>query len=157
MIQRGLMHDRPGKEYNYRLMLVRKARPEDMNKVAALAARLGLDYPGMESDDFWVAETDGEIVGLVGLKTHSDCVELCSLGVGEPRRGRGTGAALVRAALASADTDIFLGTTTPGFFTKLGFEPAAAVPETFRLKRLGPWCEGCDVSKCSIMVRKRSR
>jgi N-acetylglutamate synthase-like GNAT family acetyltransferase len=152
-----LIHDRPGKEYNYRLMRVRKARPEDMNEVVALAARLGLDYPGMESDDFWVAEAGGETVGLVGLKTHPDCLELCGLGVAETHRGRGTGAALVREALAGAETDIYLATTTPGFFTKLGFEPAAVVPETFRLKRLGPWCEGCDVSKCSVMVRKRSR
>lgn len=138
-------------------MRVRKARPEDMDRVVALAARLDLDYPGMTSDDFWVAETDGEIIGLVGLKVHQDCLELCSLGVAENHRGRGTGASLVRAALAVTDGDVYLGTTTSGFFARLGFEPAAEVPETFRSKRLGPWCAGCDVSKCSVMVRKRSR
>lgn len=128
-----------------------------MDNAVALAVRLGLDYPGMMSDDFWVAETEGGMIGLVGLKTHPDCLELCSLGVAHTHRGRGTGAALVRAALAVAGRDVYLGTTTPGFFSKLGFEPAAEVPETFRLKRLGPWCAGCEVSKCSVMVRKRSR
>ena len=73
-------------------MKVRSARPQ----VRRLAESLGLDYPGMESDRFWLAEEDGRAQGIVGLMKHPDCLELVALGVAP------------QALSAEAQEDVFL-------------------------------------------------
>lgn len=138
------------------LMRVRKALPVDVPRAVALARTLDLDYPGMERDDLWVAEVEGRVVGLVGLKKHADCLELCALGVDPGHRGKGAAKALVSALTASASGDVYLATVIPGFFRTCGFERAREIPATFPEKRETAWCEGCDVRLCTVMVRKVS-
>ncbi|NTV81970.1 MAG: GNAT family N-acetyltransferase, partial [Candidatus Aminicenantes bacterium] len=102
-------------------MSVRKAIPEDLRPAVRLAERLGLDYPGLEADPLWVAAAeDGRIVGLVALKTHPDCLELCALGVDPEQRGQGIAGKLVEALLAAAPGDVHLATVIPGFFETCG-------------------------------------
>ena len=96
-------------------MRVRKCRPEDVPRAFELAKSLDLDYPGMEADRLWVAEEAGEIVGLVALEKHPDCLELCGLGVDTRFRKKGLGKALVEALLANAPGDVHLATVIPGF------------------------------------------
>ncbi len=90
--------------YNKTPMRVRRAGEADIPAIVELAKSLGLDYPGMEKDRLWVAEEgkDGRIVGLVALKKHPDCLELCSLGVAPSERGKGIAKALVGALMAEA-------------------------------------------------------
>ncbi len=95
-------------------MRVRKARPEDIPDTLALARRLDLDYPGQDSDPMWIAEDGGRMVGLVALKTHSDCLELCALGVDPASRGRGIAKALVEALMPEAPS-ADLKTPTPAW------------------------------------------
>ncbi len=73
-------------------MPIRKARREDLSRVRELAEGLGLDSPGMEDDAFWVAEDNGRIEGVCGLKRHPDCLELYALGVEKASEGRGSAA-----------------------------------------------------------------
>jgi N-acetylglutamate synthase-like GNAT family acetyltransferase len=136
-------------------MRARKARQEDLPRIVELARSLGLDYPGLEGDALWVAEDDGgRIVGAVALKKHPDCLELCSLGVEPASRGRGAARALVDALMAEAPGPVFLATVIPGFFEDCGFERTPDVPRSFIEKRNTAWCDGCDRSRCTVMLRK---
>ncbi len=119
-----------------------------------LARTLGLDYPGMELDQLWVAEESGVIAGLVALKKHPDCLELCGLGVDPGSRGKGLAKALVEALMAEAPADVHLATTIPGFFETCGFDRTSEIPATFPEKRKTPWCDGCPQERCTVMLRK---
>jgi N-acetylglutamate synthase-like GNAT family acetyltransferase len=137
-------------------MRVRKARPEDVSRAVEVARSLDLDYPGMAADRLWTADEAGEIIGLVALKEHSDCLELCALGVEPGFRGKGVGKALVEALMAEAPGDVHLATVIPEFFARCGFERAADVPATFPQKRETSWCDGCQRELCTVMLRKKS-
>lgn len=138
-------------------MPVRKALPEDLRPAVRLAESLGLDYPGLEADPLWVAAAeDGRIVGLVALKTHPDCLELCALGVEPGQRGKGIAGNLVEALLAEASGDVHLATVIPGFFGARGFHIIKEdIPATFPAKLLTAWCEGCPRELCAVMRRKK--
>jgi N-acetylglutamate synthase-like GNAT family acetyltransferase len=135
-------------------MRVRKALPEDVPPAVDLARRLGLDFPGLGTEALWVAAEDGRIVGLVALKTHPDCLELCALGVEPDRRGAGVAKALVEALMAETSGDVHLATIIPGFFEACGFSRARDIPPTFPSRRETFWCEGCPQERCTVMWRR---
>jgi N-acetylglutamate synthase-like GNAT family acetyltransferase len=132
-------------------MRIRKAKNEDFDEIIRLAQAYDLDYSGMESDAYWVATDGKKIVGIIGLKRHPDCSELCSLGVEEDFRGRGIGKRLVLALLEKAGEEIYLATIIPAFFHKFGFEKAPSVPASMVKK--SDWCLGCRRELCTVMLR----
>lgn len=110
----------------------------------------------MESDDLWIAEEDGRVAGVVALKTHPDCLELCALGVDPEYRGRGVAKALVEALMAEAPGDVHLATIIPRFFKACGFHIIRKrVPPTFPAKRRTAWCDGCPREHCTVMRRAK--
>jgi len=133
-------------------MPIRKVRREDLSRVRELAEALGLDSPGMEDDSFWVAEDNGRIEGICGLKRHPDCFELYALGVEESGRGQGIGGDLVRALIGEVKGDIYLATVIPGFFERVGFSRTSEFPRS--MVKGGEWCEGCDRALCTVMMRR---
>jgi N-acetylglutamate synthase-like GNAT family acetyltransferase len=137
-------------------MSVRKARPGDVPAALELARSLGLDFPGLEENPLWVAEAQGRIAGLVALKTHPDCLELCALGVRPRSRGQGTAKALVEALMAEAPGAVHLATIIPGFFERCGFHIISeGIPAAFLAKRGTAWCEGCSRERCTVLVREK--
>jgi N-acetylglutamate synthase-like GNAT family acetyltransferase len=128
---------------------VRRAKPEDANRLAELLGQLGYaaEVPSVRrrlerlaasnADETWVAEGDGEIVGLVGLHV-SDSLEhdgpvgkISEIVVEERLRGRGIGAALMKKAEREARRRgcvlLFLTTAerredAHRFYRRLGFE-----------------------------------
>jgi N-acetylglutamate synthase-like GNAT family acetyltransferase len=128
-------------------MEIRRARPDDVPAAVRLAKALGLDYPGLEADLLWVASMTGAVVGLVALKRHPDCLELCALGVEPAFRGKGIAKALVEALMAEAPGDVHLATVIPAFFETASFRPAPVVPPTFPARPGTAWCEGCPREK----------
>jgi N-acetylglutamate synthase-like GNAT family acetyltransferase len=132
-------------------MVIRSARQEDFSQIVDLAKELGLDYEGMDKDPYWVAEDAGRIVGMVGLKKHADCHELCALGVSLGYREKGLGQKLVHALLLNADRNTYLATVIPGFFEQCGFEKRTRFPAS--MKKAPEWCEGCPKELCTVMVR----
>lgn len=137
-------------------MHARKVRPGEAAPAVEFARKLGLDYLGMEADELWAAEEDGQIAGLVALKIHPDCLELCALGVDPGSRGNGVGKALIEALMAEAPGDVHLATIIPGFFENCGFHIIKeAIPATFPAKRRTAWCEGCSQERCTVMLRKK--
>jgi N-acetylglutamate synthase-like GNAT family acetyltransferase len=135
-------------------MKIRDGRSIDLPAIRRLAESLGLDYPGMESDRFWVAEDGGAIAGIVALKRHADCRELVSLGVDPRARKRGLGRKLVQALLEDTPADVFLATVIPAFFARIGFVQAPLPPAG--LAKDPAWCEGCHKDRCVIMVKAAS-
>jgi N-acetylglutamate synthase-like GNAT family acetyltransferase len=135
-------------------MVVRRALALDWPRIVSLARECGLDYAGMEADEFWVAEEAGRVLGIVALKTHAECRELCALGVDAAWRGRGIGARLVRHLLGGVDGDVYLATVIPEFFERLGFERSVDVPRS--LVKDAAWCVGCRRELCVVMVRRAS-
>lgn len=135
-------------------MRIRRAAPPDKAALRLLAERLGLDYPGMENDAFWLAEEGGEIAGAVGLLRHPDGLELVGLGVDERRRGTGLGRALVGALLADTPGEVYLATVIPGFFARCGFAPVPVVPASIAARMGTEWCAGCPRERCVVMRRK---
>jgi N-acetylglutamate synthase-like GNAT family acetyltransferase len=135
-------------------MAIRRARARDWPQIFGLARECGLDYAGMEADEFWVAEEAGQVAGIVALKTHPECRELCALGVEAAWRGRGIGAGLVRHLLGETRGDIHLATVIPEFFERLGFERSDGIPPS--LVKDEEWCAGCRRENCRVMVRRRS-
>jgi N-acetylglutamate synthase-like GNAT family acetyltransferase len=133
-------------------MLIRKAAHPDWEQVVRLAGKCGLEYPGMETDDFWVAEQDGRVHGIVGLQRHAGCLELCALGVDPASRKRGVGRDLVFALLAGVREDVHLATVIPGYFERLGFERTAGFPPG--MVKDPDWCAGCRRDLCTVMVRR---
>ncbi len=134
-------------------MRIRKAQQKDWTPILSLAARLSLDYQGMEADDFWVATEGEKIIGICGLRQHGDCQELCSLGVKESFQRKGVGSRLVKRLLQETKGDIYLATIIPQFFTQLGFKKAEAIPSSMVKK--AEWCAGCRRELCTVMLRKR--
>ncbi len=134
-------------------MRIRKAKDADLPQVLRLARRCDLDYAGMESDSFWVAADGPAVVGIVGLKEHPDCLELCALGVEEKSRGTGLGKQLVSALMKNAPGEVFLATIIPLFFEKLGFRRVAEIPASMVKK--SDWCRDCRRDLCTVMVKGR--
>jgi N-acetylglutamate synthase-like GNAT family acetyltransferase len=133
-------------------MKIRKAGPEDRDRVAAFARKHGMDYAGMERDESLLAEDGGRLAGVVSLKKNPDCLELCALCVDPADRGAGVGRLLVEELVRLADGPVHLATIIPGFFEKCGFVPTADVPGG--MKKAPAWCEGCDKSLCNVMIRE---
>jgi N-acetylglutamate synthase-like GNAT family acetyltransferase len=109
----------------------------------------------MELDQLWVAEESGVIAGLVVLKKHPDCLELCGLGVDPGSRGKSLGKSLVETLMADVAGDVHLATVIPEFFEACGFEKSADIPATFPEKRKTAWCDGCPQERCTVMLRRK--
>lgn len=134
-------------------MLIRNARSEDFPSVRRLAETLGLDYPGMEADRFWLAEEDGRVSGIVALLVHADCLELVSLGVAPETRSSGLGGRLIEALMDAAEGDVYLATVIPEYFERHGFILTLRVPPG--MAKDPAWCEGCSKERCTVMLRTK--
>lgn len=110
----------------------RPAEREDLASVEALLTASGLPTAGVADsfDEFVVAESGGQIVGVVGMEYHGRYALLRSTAVAEDFRGLGIARALITHALADAERRemravYLLTTTAKDYFPSFGF---AAVP-----------------------------
>lgn len=95
-------------------------------------------------DEFVVARTNAAIIGCAQLHEHRPGIlEIMSVAVDPDQQGRGIGRACVRAsvdrALARGPRLLWLATTSPGFFARLGFERTSimTIPFGVLLAKLG--------------------
>lgn len=80
-----------------------------------------LDDRNLLQHQFIVAFRDNELVGFGRLRTHSDCTELCSLGVVTPYRKQGIGKAITAELVKKSPENLYLVCIIPEFFTPLEF------------------------------------
>lgn len=81
-----------------------------------------LDNRALKREEFLIAAQEEQLLGFGRIRQHSDCSELCSLGVLEAVRLCGIGSALVKALAAKAKPPLFLACIIPSFFEPLGFQ-----------------------------------
>jgi len=137
--------------------LIRKANKEDFQKIFSLAEKFDLDSVDMDTDNFIVAEENGEIVGIGQLKKFGNDFELCCLGVEANSQKKGIGKELVKALVSiskeAGNGNVYLATIIPSYFEKLGFQVVKVFPEFMRKKE--EWCGFCkDRKNCTVMQYK---
>jgi amino-acid N-acetyltransferase len=129
------VHDHPGQ------VVIRRARIADVRKIKALvdtdAGRVLLEkelvalYEDMQ--EFWVAESDGEVLGCGALHVlWEDLAEIRTVAVDKRARGNGIGHALVGRLIELAKDlglrRIFVLTFETHFFTRHGFVEIDGTP-----------------------------
>jgi len=87
-----------------------------------------LDNRTLKQEEFTVAFREGELVGFGRLREHSDCIELCSLGVVTNHRRKGIGKAIVKELILRSKSSIHLVCIIPDFFTPFGFQIVKSHP-----------------------------
>ncbi|WP_298683116.1 GNAT family N-acetyltransferase [uncultured Methanomethylovorans sp.] len=121
---------------------IRSATEQDMQDIKCIASTYFLDTNGLEYSDCIVATLENRIIGIACFK-HTECPELHTIAVHPNYRGKGIGALLVRAlglTLCKGQECIYVRTTAPGFFEKVGF----VTLENNMKKELWTDCAGCD-------------
>jgi len=80
-----------------------------------------LDDRSLNRQQFIAAFRGNELVGFGRLRDHSDCTELCTLGVITQYRRQGIGKAIVAELVRISPSNLFLVCIIPEFFTPFGF------------------------------------
>jgi amino-acid N-acetyltransferase len=101
----------------------RLATVQDMHDIECIASTYFLDIEGLGYSDFIVATLENKIIGIASFK-QNECPELHTIAVHPNYRGKGIGALLVKElgpTLCKDHERIFVRTTAPKFFKKVGF------------------------------------
>ena len=80
-----------------------------------------LDDRNLKQEEFSAAFRENELVGFGRLREHTDCIELCSLGVVNDHRRQGIGKSIVKELIKRSKSSIHLVCIIPDFFTPFGF------------------------------------
>jgi amino-acid N-acetyltransferase len=141
-------------------ILIRRARKSDLLAIQKLLSTYFLDMEELEPEDFVLAEVDGKITGCAALiKSEfqsNNFLEIHSIAVHPNFRGKGIGTRLIKHLLTNIDDhpyDLYVRTTVPGFFEKLGFTKIENSEKLF----LWEDCKNCEYfEKCTQYAMKYS-
>jgi N-acetylglutamate synthase-like GNAT family acetyltransferase len=131
---------------------IRKADKKDEKAILEILKEMDVYYPSLEMKDFWVAEENEEILGVVQLEEYPDFVYLGSLAVKTGQQGRGIAKKLLNETLPKFSKNIYLYTIIPDFFVKFGFKAASWQPPDLPSKDRFE-CQFCHAEKCVCMVK----
>jgi amino-acid N-acetyltransferase len=141
---------------------LRTAGEADLQPVLALLGKAQLPMAGVADDPshFVVAESEGKIVGVVGLELYGTSALLRSAAVEERWRGSGVGRVLVERALDIARErgieDVYLLTTTAEhYFPRFGFACVSRDAVTGGVEASIEFQEACPAS--ATVMRKSLR
>lgn len=87
-----------------------------------------LDDRNLKQEEFTAAFRENELVGFGRLREHSDCIELCSLGVVTKHRRQGIGKSIVQELIKRSTSSIHLVCIIPDFFIPFGFHVVKKYP-----------------------------
>lgn len=93
-----------------------------------------LDDRNLKQEEFTAAFRENELVGFGRLRQHSDCTELCSLGVVTQYRRKGIGKAIVKELIKRSEKNIHLVCIIPEFFSPFGFKTVENFPSSIQDK-----------------------
>ena len=115
-------------------ILIRKAEEKDLLSIQRLLSTYFLDMEELEPGDFVLAEMEGKVVGCAAIIRNTagekNFLELHSIAVHPNFRGKWVGTRLVEYLIntiscpdttGAHDCELYVRTTAPGFFEKLGF------------------------------------
>ena len=133
---------------------IRLARKSDDQAILELLKQLDLYYAGLELKDFWVAESNGQVIGTAQLEVFPDFCFLSSVGVKASEQKHGIGQAILTKLFNSCQEKkpVYLYTIIPNFFARFGFKPTTTLPAQIPTKERYE-CHECHPEKCVTMVR----
>jgi amino-acid N-acetyltransferase len=142
-----------------RSVTLRRARPADHEAVTTLLSDLALPAEGVEEwlDQFWLADHNGQVVGVAGMERYGDSGLLRSVAVAAEWRGSGLGRALVDRVLDEGHRagvrDVYLLTTTAEqYFPRLGFACIARDQVPGKVQSSVEFTSACPAS--AVAMRK---
>lgn len=100
---------------------VKVCTPQHFKSLTDSVRELELDDRQMTPEQFMVVEEKGELMGFARLRNFGGFAELCTLGVPEQFRLKGIATELVNTIKETANSPLYLVSTMPAFFSKLGF------------------------------------
>ncbi|WP_406660032.1 GNAT family N-acetyltransferase [Methanolobus sp. ZRKC3] len=135
---------------------IRDASAEDALQIEALMSTYSLGIDGVSMDDFVVAEKEGRIIGAAAITTEN-FPEVHSIAVHPDHKAKGLGSALFEYLLARLGDvgAVYVRTTSPVFFEKLGFKELEASAKA----ELWGDCAKCNkLNRCrqSVLCLQRS-
>lgn len=96
--------------------------------------RFELDNRSLLKEQFLKIAKQDQLIGFGRILEHSDCSELCSLGIIEPERNKGAGTQLAIELIKKATQPLYLVCIIPGFFERIGFSVCETYPEAIAEK-----------------------
>ncbi len=128
-------------------ILIRKAERSDLPAIQRLLSTYFLDIEELKPEDFVLVEEEGKVLGCSALirngSSEKEFLEIHSIAVHPNFRGKGIGSRLVNHLISTSvgqDAELYVKTTAPGFFEKLGF---MRIPDSEKL-RIWEDCAGCE-------------
>lgn len=165
-------HKKPDCWKNMTEILIRKARKKDLLSIQRLLSTYFLDMEELEPEDFILAENEGRVIGCAalirGISRGKRFLELHSIAVHPNFRGKGIGTRLMeyiintiegntirdRDTNGSLNPELYVRTTAPDFFEKLGF---ISLQDTDKLRTWAD-CRRCECfEKCAQHAMKYSQ
>lgn len=144
---------------------IRPARDADLAAVKELLRRANLPLDGLEEqfgENYAVAETEGEVIGVEGIERYGTDGLLRSAAVAPQWRGKGVGQALTRERIEWARGRRFsalylLTTTASDYFPRFGFTPIAreSAPDGIRGSR--EFAQACPASAAFMRLTLQQR
>jgi len=113
---------------------VKVCQPQHFTSLKDTVKELELDDRYMTPDQFMVVEEKGKLMGFARLRKFSGFAELCTLGVPEQFRLKGIASQIVKVISETADCPLYLVSTLPSFFSKLGFVVCENYPTEIQQK-----------------------
>ncbi|HSH67467.1 MAG TPA: GNAT family N-acetyltransferase [Bacteroidia bacterium] len=93
-----------------------------------------LDNRELKKEEFCSAFRDQLLLGFGRLRKHSDCIELCSLGVIPSYRNQGIGKAITAELIRKTPNPIYLVCIIPSFFKPFGYREITTYPSAIQQK-----------------------
>lgn len=138
---------------------IRRAAPGDLAGIERLlvASHLTTDGVADALRGFFVAEHDGELVGVVGVEECCEYGLLRSTAVSPEWRSRGLGRQLVQRAIADSEANgvqalYLLTTTAEQYFPSFGFAKTTRDSVPAAVRRTDEFTSACPAS-ATVMVR----
>lgn len=113
---------------------IEQATLSDFNQIIKHINDFELDNRALVFKEFLVARHNQKLIGFGRVRKHTNCYELCSLGVTEPERHKGVGSALVKALVNVSNNPLYLVCIIPEFFEPLGFKIVDEYPVAIKHK-----------------------
>lgn len=103
-------------------LILRTPDNKEFQQICNYIRDFELDNRDLQPEQFTAAFRNNVLVGFGRLRQHSDCIELCSLGVITPLRRKGIGKAIVSELTKRTSQTLYLVCIIPDFFTPFNFK-----------------------------------
>lgn len=114
--------------------VLNKPSVDEFKQICLFIKEYELDDRDLKQEQFTIALCDDVLLGFGRLRKHTNCLELCSLGVVAAFRNKGIGKALVNKLLENFTKNIYLVCIIPDFFIPFGFREVKEYPTSIQNK-----------------------